>query len=166
MITKIIGIDPGLRVTGYGVITEDRGDLALVEYDVVRTNANQPVENRLRAIFDGMNEAFEKHRPDACAIESLFYAKNPKSTFQLGQARGVLVLCASLQGVPVYEYTPLEVKQAVAGYGRADKKQVQYMTRTLLKLKEAPSPADAADALAIAICHSNSIKMQRLMGKK
>ncbi|MEW6200508.1 MAG: crossover junction endodeoxyribonuclease RuvC, partial [bacterium] len=108
---------------------------------------------------------FDEHRPDACALETLFFAKNPKAVFQVGQVRGVLILCASFYDVPVSEYSPLEVKQAVVGYGRAAKSQIQYMTRALLGLRETPRPVDAADALAVAICHANSMKMRKLMRK-
>jgi len=162
---KILGVDPGLAVTGYGLIEENRGKLNLITYSAIHTHPHQEIQERLRHIYDKFDEVFEEHRPDACAVETLFFAKNPKSVFQVGQARGVIILCASLYDVPVSEYSPLEVKQAVVGYGRAAKSQIQYMTRALLALRQTPRPADAADALAVAICHANSMKMKRLIQK-
>ncbi|MEW5945426.1 MAG: crossover junction endodeoxyribonuclease RuvC [bacterium] len=162
---KILGIDPGLAVTGYGVIAENRGKLTLIKYSTVRTKPDETIQNRLRRIYNRFNEIFDEHSPDACALETLFFAKNPKSVFQVGQVRGVLLLCASLHDVPAFEYSPLEVKQSVVGYGRAEKPQVQYMTRVLLGTRETPRPADAADALAIAICHANSSRLKKFTGR-
>lgn len=159
---KVIGIDPGITAAGYGIVIDDRSALSAVTYGVVRTDPKMATADRIRLIFDKFTEVFQAHSPDACAIETLFFAKNPRSVFQMGQARGVLLLCASIQGVPVFEYSPLEVKQAVSGYGRAEKSQIQYMMKTILNLKELPTPADASDALALAVCHCNIIRMKRL----
>lgn len=152
---RILGIDPGTGITGWGVIDKDYNRLAVVDYGCIRTPAHQLNQKRLCEIYDGMQLLLSEYQPDEMAIEELFYNRNVTTVISVGQARGVLVLAAAQRGVPVYEYTPLQIKQAVTGYGRADKKQVQYMIQNLLALSAIPRPDDAADALAVAVCHSN-----------
>ncbi len=161
---RIIGVDPGLADTGYGVIEESGGALRVIEYSCISTPKEMPFPDRLRAIYDEFSGALAEWKPEACAVEALYFAKNAKSAFQVGHARGVLIMCASLIGVPVYEYTPIQVKQALVGVGRAEKSQIQYMVKMLLKLEEPPQPEHAADALAVAICHANSSRMRALTG--
>lgn len=152
----ILGIDPGYAIVGVGVIQFDGNRFRVIDYFAVTTEAKMPFDIRLKIIYDGINEVIEKYHPDHMAIEELFFNDNAKTAIGVGQARGVIVLSAVNHGVKVFEYTPLQVKQAVAGYGRADKTQVQQMTRALLKLNEIPKPDDVADALAIALCHAHS----------
>jgi len=153
----VIGIDPGTAITGYGLITLDGdGNPVLVAYGVIQTPAQQPMPLRLRQLYRGLTEIIQLHRPERGAVEKLFFQRNVRTALTVGQARGVALLALAEAGLPVAEYTPLEVKQAVAGYGGADKKQVQYMVKALLNLDEIPQPDDAADALAVAICHLNT----------
>lgn len=152
----ILGIDPGTAITGYGLIEHTGNKFKLIEYGVVQSTKDLPLAERLHSIFNGINRIIETYRPDHVAIEELFFNKNTKTALAVGQARGVIVLAASLKGLPVYEYTPLQVKQAVVGYGRAEKQQVQFMVKAIMNLAETPKPDDAADALAIGICHGNS----------
>lgn len=155
---RIIGIDPGSRVTGYGVIDSGNGQLAFVACGVVKTDVKNPLSSRLNEIFEGINEVIQVHGPVTTAVEDLFLAKNPRSALKLGQARGAAVVAATQNGLSVYDYSPREVKQGVAGYGQASKEQVQHMVRMLLGLTGAPS-SDAADALAVAICHANQFRI-------
>ncbi|HIU09769.1 MAG TPA: crossover junction endodeoxyribonuclease RuvC [Candidatus Avidehalobacter gallistercoris] len=152
---RILGIDPGTGITGWGVIDKNYNQLTVVDYGCIRTPSHQLNQKRLCEIYDGMQILLSEYQPDEMAIEELFYNRNVTTVISVGQARGVLVLAAAQRGVPVYEYTPLQIKQAVTGYGRADKKQVQYMIQNLLNLAAIPRPDDAADALAVACCHSN-----------
>lgn len=151
---RILGVDPGSRATGYGVIDKEGGRLHFVTCGVIRTPNKCTMAERLLIIHDGICEVIEKERPEVAAIEDVFVAINPRSALKLGQARGVAVLAAIRNSLAVHDYTPLMVKQAVVGYGKADKAQVQQMVRVLLKLASLPSQ-DAADALAVAICHAN-----------
>ena len=153
---RILGVDPGSRVTGYGVIDADRGNLHFVACGVIRTTSDYPFAYRLNEIFDGLNEVVQLHGPAVAAVEDVFVATNPRSALKLGQARGAAVVAAMQNGLMVHDYSPRVVKQAVAGYGQADKGQVQHMVRVLLSLSGAPS-SDAADALAVAICHANQL---------
>lgn len=150
----MIGIDPGSRVTGYGVIDASPGGLHFVACGTIRTNAKAPLAHRLNEIFDGINEVIQLHGPVVAAVEEVFVANNPRSALKLGHARGAAVVAAMQNGLEVHDYSPRLVKQAVVGYGQATKSQVQHMVRVLLTLSAAPS-ADAADALAVAICHAN-----------
>lgn len=152
---RILGIDPGTGITGWGVIEKNYNQLSVIDYGCIRTEANSLNQKRLCEIFDGMSLLLREFQPDEMAIEELFFNRNSTTVISVGQARGVLVLAAAQRGIPVYEYTPLQIKQAVTGYGRADKKQVQYMVTSILKLQAVPRPDDAADALAVAVCHSN-----------
>ncbi|HEY5164161.1 MAG TPA: crossover junction endodeoxyribonuclease RuvC [Terriglobales bacterium] len=151
---RVLGIDCGGEYTGYGVVEQDeRGDLQNVAYGAVRLNPRRPLPERLSQIFHELRAIIELHRPEVAAIEEVFYAVNAKSALKLGQVRGVALLVASECGLQVAEYSPLSIKSAVVGYGRADKVQVQHMVARLLKLDSLPEPQDASDALAIAICH-------------
>ncbi len=152
----ILGIDPGFAITGYGVVDYTGNKLKMLEYGVISTKAGEMFSSRLLQIEAGIKTLVDKYRPDACAIEELFFNNNVTTAIAAAQGRGVALIAAAGKGVPVYEYTPLQVKQNVVGYGRADKKQVQTMVKMLLKLDTIPKPDDAADALAIAICHANS----------
>ena len=157
---RVLGIDPGSLKSGFGIVDKHQGDLEPVEYGVIRTNPNAPLAQRLLKISTRLQELIQEYQPDEFAVEDVFVAKNAKSSLKLGQARGAILLTAAQAGLDVAEYTPLEVKQSVVGYGRADKTQVQQMVKVLLKLREIPQPDDAADALAIAICHHHSMKMR------
>jgi crossover junction endodeoxyribonuclease RuvC len=153
----VMGIDPGSRVTGYGFVAEEGGRLGCVDYGVIRPQARgptEPIATRLKIIFDGLCLIIRRHSPDVVAVESVFHAANVKSALTLGHVRGVVLLAAVSEGLPLIEYSPLEVKKAVTGYGRADKHQIQTMVKTLLRLDRVPEPHDAADALAIALCQA------------
>ena len=152
---RILGIDPGYAIVGYGVV--DTQTMKPEAYGVIRTEAGIPIEDRLSEIYDNMCELLRMFRPDHVAIEKLYFNTNEKTAINVSQARGVIVLACVKSGVKVYEYTPLQVKMSVVGYGRAEKLQVQDMTKRLLGLAKIPKPDDAADALAIALCHANSI---------
>lgn len=152
----ILGIDPGYAIVGVGIIEYNGNKFRTIDYFAITTEAHTPFEQRLKIIYDGIEEAIQKYKPDFMAIEELFFNDNAKTAIAVGQARGVILLSAVNHGVDIYEYTPLQVKQAVVGYGRADKAQVQQMTRALLKLNQVPKPDDVADALAIALCHAHS----------
>ncbi|MFV1950865.1 MAG: crossover junction endodeoxyribonuclease RuvC [Nitrospinota bacterium] len=158
---RVLGIDPGSSVTGFGVVDDNGERLTAIEWGGIRTSSNQSFPKRLKTISCGLEEIIQRHRPDIAAIEGLFFAKNASSALKLGEVRGVTILTASNLGLEVVEYSPLEVKQSVVGYGRADKRQVQDMVVALLKLTETPRPNDAADALAIAICHIHSALMKK-----
>ncbi len=151
---RILGLDPGSVATGYGIIDQQGSELSFVSCGVIRTSSKKSFPQRLKEIHDGVCEVIEKHRPVQAAVEDIFTAVNPRSALKLGHARGVIVLAAMQHNLPVAEYLPRVVKQAVAGYGHAPKEQVQQMVRILLQLNTSPSH-DAADALAIAICHAN-----------
>jgi crossover junction endodeoxyribonuclease RuvC len=153
----VMGIDPGTATTGYGLVRDrEDGSLEAVDYGTIQTPAGMPAHQRLSQLFHRLNEILALHRPDGCAVEKLFFQRNVSTAIAVGQARGVVMLSISEAGLEMAEYTPNEVKQAVAGYGKAGKKQVQEMVRVLLALPEVPRPDDAADALAIAITHLNT----------
>ena len=158
----ILGIDPGFAIVGVGVIQYKGNKFSVIDYYAITTKAGLPLEERLKMIYEDIEEVIEKYKPDCMAIEELFFNNNAKTAIQVGQARGVILLGAVKKGIPIYEYTPLQVKQSVVGYGRADKTQVQQMTKALLCLNEVPKPDDVADALAIAICHAHSHKMVKI----
>ncbi len=151
----ILGIDPGLAIVGWGVIEYRASKFRTVAYGAIRTPAGIPTEERLSLIWKGMNELFEKYRPDAMSVEELFFNTNITTGIRVAEARGVILLSANLAGVPMQEYTPPQVKQAVVGYGKAEKAQVMAMVTRILGLKEIPKPDDTADALALAICHAH-----------
>lgn len=159
----VIGIDPGTATTGYGLVGEDAaGQLSVVDYGVVLTPPKKPMPQRLSQLYHSLNEILAGHRPDFAAVEKLFFQRNVRTAISVGQARGVALLALAESGIGVAEYTPLEIKQAVTGYGGADKHQVQHMVRALLSLAEVPQPDDAADALAVAICHLHSARLRAL----
>ena len=153
---KILGIDPGFAIVGYGIIEYSGGKFRPLEYGAVTTEAGEDMFVRFKKIYDDLTEIIIKTKPDAMAIEELFFNSNQKTAINVAQARGIILLAAMNCGVPIFEYTPLQVKQAVVGYGRAEKTQVQQMVKSLLKLEKVPKPDDTADALAIAICHAHS----------
>lgn len=158
-----LGIDPGTAITGYGLVRESEDRLALVDFGVITTPAGQPLAGRLQIIYRGLADLVQRHRPDAVAVEELFFSRNARTALAVGHARGVTLLALADAGLKVHEYKPVEVKQAVTGYGAADKYQVQEMVRMLLELDEVPRPDDAADALAVAVCHIHSARMAALI---
>lgn len=153
---RILGIDPGIAIVGFGLIESDRGTMRMLQYGAVITEAGLPLATRLVQIEDDMRALIQQLRPDEIAIEELFFSKNITTGIAVAHGRGVVLCTAERLGIPIFEYTPMQVKQAVVGYGLAEKRQVMDMTRRLLKLKAVPKPDDAADALAIAICHARS----------
>jgi crossover junction endodeoxyribonuclease RuvC len=150
---RVMGIDPGSKCTGCGVIDEVNNELKVVYWGSIKSKPRQPFPERLKFIYDELVAVIKEFNPDEIAVEDMFFATNVKSALKLGQTRGVAILSAVNEGKPVAEYSPLEVKQSVVGYGRAEKQQVQDMVTTLLRLKEKPDTFDASDALAVAICH-------------
>lgn len=152
----IIGVDPGYAITGFGIVEYINNKFSVLQYGVISTKSTMPFEKRLLAISDGLDSLFQQYKPDSMAIEELFFSRNTTTAIGTAQARGVAVLCGAKSGINVYEYTPLQVKLAVTGFGRADKNQVQQMVKILLNQKEIVKPDDAADALAVAICHAHT----------
>lgn len=152
----VLGIDPGYAIIGYGVLNYNSNRFSIVEYGAVTTKAGVLFSDRLSEIFEGICNIIERCRPDAMSIEKLFFNTNTTTAIDVAQARGVILLAAKKYNLPIFEYTPLQVKSSVTGYGRADKKQVMEMTKNLLGLSKVPKPDDTADALAIAICHAHS----------
>jgi len=164
---RVIGIDPGTALTGYGVLeSDDHGSITAVDYGVITTSRNREPSERLLDLYNKLIEVLELHRPVYGAVEKLFFQKNVKTAISVGQARGVILLGLQQNGISPFEYTPNEIKLAVAGYGGADKKQVQKMVQMLLKLEKTPEPDDAADALAVAICHLHSAAFQKRIQEK
>ena len=153
---KILGIDPGFATIGFGLIASDRGSVQMLRYGAITTPAGMDFPQRLQLIYDDMTELLKLLKPDAVSIEELFFNTNITTGIQVAHGRGVIVLACTKYGVPIFEYTPLQVKQAVAGYGRAEKRQVMDMTKRLLHLEKIPRPDDAADGLALALCHARS----------
>lgn len=160
----IIGIDPGYAIVGIGVIEYRGNKFRTIEYNAITTPAGMPTVERLKKIYQEMTMYIDKYNPDAVAIEELFFNSNQKTAINVAQARGVLLVAVANRNIPIHEYTPLQVKQSVTGYGRADKKQIQQMVKMMLGLNAIPKPDDAADALAIAICHAHSNKINNLLG--
>lgn len=159
---RILGIDPGIAIVGYGVVDKEGNRYKTIAYDSVTTKAHTPLEDRLEKVYNGVCEIIKKYKPDAMSIEELFFNNNAKTALTVGQARGVIILAAVQNHIPVYEYTPLQVKQALTGYGRASKTQIQQMMKSMLGLTEIPKPDDVADALAIAVCHGNSMRFNSI----
>ena len=153
---RILGIDPGYAIVGYGVIDYEGNKFRTVEYGQITTEAKTELPERLLKIYNELSEIIEKYKPDAMSVEELFFNNNAKTAINVGQARGVILLAAQIRNVRIFEYTPLQVKQAVVGYGRAEKNQVQQMVKMLLSLAEIPKPDDVADALAVGVCHAHS----------
>jgi len=160
-----LGIDPGTAIMGYGLVRSDGRTLQAVDYGVLTTGKDEPAAERLRRLYLGLGEIVARHAPDAVAVEELFFNTNVRTAIAVGQARGIALLAAAQAGVGVFEYTPLQVKGAVVGYGKASKEQVQTMTTTLLGLRAIPRPDDAADALAVAICHAHSARIVGLAAR-
>lgn len=152
----ILGIDPGYAIVGYGLLDYKNNHFSIVDYGAILTDAGTPFNRRLEIIYDRLNEIMDTYKPEVMSIEKLFYNNNAKTVIDVSQARGVTMLAAQKHRIPAFEYTPLQVKQSVVGYGRADKKQVQEMTRRILGLEKVPKPDDTADALAMAICHAHT----------
>ena len=152
----VLGIDPGLAIVGWGVIEYKGNKFTTLGYGSIQTPSTMKTEDRLVEIFNAMNKLIETYKPDCMAVEELFWNTNQTTGIRVSEARGVILLCAARLGVPIYEYTPLQVKQAIVGYGRAEKKQVISMVTMFLKLEKPPKPDDTADALAIAVCHAHS----------
>jgi crossover junction endodeoxyribonuclease RuvC len=162
LIMLTLGIDPGTATTGFGLITEKKSRLVFVDHGVITTTPKESSQGRLRRIYGDLKKIMKDYKPRVVAIERIYFGVNTKTAIAVGQARAMALLTAAELKIRVAEYSPLEVKLAVTGYGRADKKQVQHMVKTLLGLSEIPKPDDAADALAIAICHVHSYKLASL----
>ena len=152
----IFGIDPGYAIVGCGIVRYERNNFSLMGYGAITTDKDMPFNKRLEKIYDDVTELLQKFKPDAVSIERLYFNTNQKTAIDVAQARGVIVLAVEKAGIPLYEYTPLQVKQSIVGYGRAEKQQVQEMTKMFLHLDKIPKPDDAADALALAICHGHA----------
>ena len=163
----ILGIDPGYAILGWGVIEKMGNHFRAIDYGAVTTDKDTEMPRRLEILYDGLREIIEEYRPEEASIEKLFFNTNTTTAINVGQARGVAILACMKGGLKVAEYTPLEIKQALVGYGRADKKQVQFMVKTMLNLPEVPKPDDTADALAAAICHGHSAdnRIRQITGK-
>ena len=153
----VVGVDPGAGTTGYGVVSRaSNGVISLIECGVIRTDPATPLPKRLKEIYDGVTDVLTRHNASVVAVEGVFYAKNVHTTVVLGHARGAILLAATMKDIAVAEYSPAEIKSAVVGNGRATKEQVQFMIQRLLRLKEPPRPSDAADGVAVALCHCNA----------
>ncbi|MFK7696519.1 crossover junction endodeoxyribonuclease RuvC [Paenibacillus sp. HJGM_3] len=157
---RVLGIDPGIAIVGFGFVDKQGHKLVPVQYGCIQTKANTDQAVRLQEVYDSMLQLIDTYKPDALAIEKLFFNKNVTTAFTVSEARGVIQLAAVQRGLTIAEYTPLQVKQAIVGYGNAEKKQVQEMVKLFLKLAAVPKPDDVADALAIAICHAHSAVLQ------
>lgn len=153
----ILGVDPGLADTGFGLVLQEGNRLKMINYGTIKTKVKSPIEVRLKKIYYSLNKLIKKFKPKIIGVEKLFFCKNSKTAMAVGQARGVILLSAAQNNLAVKEFTPLEIKLALTSYGRAEKNQVQQMVRAILSLKQIPKPDDAADALAIAICCANSL---------
>lgn len=162
MLTRVLGIDPGIALMGYGLIESCDGELRAIEYGCLSTSARQSTPERLRILYFGILDVIERLEPTEAAVE-LFIARNLSTALAVGQARGVAILAVANKGLPFYEYTPLKVKKTVSGYGRGDKRQIQEMVRIQLGLQSIPDQDDAADALAIAICHVSESRLSRIL---
>jgi crossover junction endodeoxyribonuclease RuvC len=163
---RALGLDPGLATTGWGVVEEESGRLTQADFGVVTTAPGQPLANRLQDLYRELTALIALQQPDVAAVEELFFSRNARTALIVGQARGVALLALADAGLAVHEYTPLQVKQAVVGYGQATKHQVQQMVRMLLELPEVPKPHDAADAMAVAICHLHGARFQALIAQE
>ena len=164
----ILGIDPGYAIMGWGVVERTGNHFRAIDYGSLTTDKDMEMPDRLESLYDGLRDIIEEYRPEEASIEKLFFNTNTTTAINVGQARGVAILACIKGGLVVSEYTPLEIKQALVGYGRADKKQVQFMVKTMLNLQQVPKPDDTADALAAAICHGHSTdnRLQRMTGYK
>ena len=156
---RVLGIDPGTMVTGFGIIDDIRGKLSSVSYGTIEGRRKDSFPDRLKMMFDGLNKAIKDYKPEQIALESAFYGKNVKAAIKIGEARGIAILCAAAADIPMSEYAPTVVKRAVVGLGNAQKVQVSEMVKVILALSEVPQKLDATDALAIAICHCHRMKL-------
>lgn len=163
---RILGIDPGTAICGFSILDYKGNKFNLIEYGVVRTPAHTDLEKRLLTIYKELKELIEKYKPEFLAVEDLFFNTNAKTALSVGHARGVILLLGAMMGLEVYSYTPLQVKQGVVGYGRAEKKQIQEMVKLILNMEKIPRPDDAADAIAVAICHGHSYKLKKDIKEK
>jgi len=163
--TRVLGCDPGLAITGYGILDSDGQQLTPIAFGVLRTKAGLDEPTRLLDLYQKLVEMIQRYQPDVAAVEKLFFSTNVRTAMMVSQARGVLLLSLAEAGLPIWEYTPMQIKQAVTGYGQADKLQIQEMVRLLLNLREIPRPDDAADALAVSICHLHSTHLNRLIAQ-
>lgn len=152
---RILGVDPGYAIVGWGILDYEKSKFSIVDFGAITTDKDTPFPKRLTEIYEDLDYIIKRTHPEALSIEKLFFQTNVKTAIDVAQARGVILLCAENNKLPVYEYTPLQVKQAVTGYGKAEKKQVMQMTKKLLGLSKTPKPDDTADALAMAICHGH-----------
>lgn len=162
----ILGVDPGTAITGYGILQSDGDDLSLIDYGAITTPSDWLMPRRLQQIHTELSALIAKHSPTDAVIEKLFFSKNVRTALSVGQARGVALLAAAQAGLTIHEYTPLQIKQAVVGYGRAEKQQIQQMVKMLLQLDFVPQPDDAADALAVAICHAHSARFESVKDER
>ena len=162
---RVLGIDPGIAITGYGVVEGDGDRVSLLACGVITTEAGRALPDRLLDVFHDLNDLVDHWQPDSSAVEELFFSKNVRTALSVGHARGVALLSLANAGIPVSEYKPAEVKEAVTGYGAAPKRQVQMMVQQLLGLADIPRPDDAADAVAVALCHLHSARWQALVGR-
>ncbi len=162
---KILGIDPGYAILGYGVIEKIGNKFKACDYGAITTDKDMPMPQRLACLYDGLREIIEEQKPEVASIEQLYFNNNAKTAINVGQARGVAILACIKGGLEIAEYTPLQIKQALVGYGRADKTQVQFMVKTMLNLPSVPKPDDTADALAAAICHGHSADSRKIFDK-
>jgi len=153
---RILGIDPGYAIMGYGIVDKEGNKYKFISCGVLTTESNQEMPDRLKSIYSGLMELIMEYEPDVAAVEELFFNTNAKTAIHVGEARGAAILACANSGMRIYEYTPLQIKQALTGYGRADKNQIQQVIKSILNLKEIPKPDDAADAVAAAVCHGNS----------
>ncbi|MEO6728463.1 MAG: crossover junction endodeoxyribonuclease RuvC [Candidatus Dojkabacteria bacterium] len=154
---RVFGIDVGFAICGWSIVDKtDKGELKLIDYGAITTHKDEEIAYRLMTVFKGLEEIIERYSPTSMSVEDLFFFKNQKTIIKVGMVRGVILLAGEKYGLPIYNYTPLQVKTAVTGYGRADKLQVQKMVKLIFKLKDIPKPDDAADAIAVAVCHINS----------
>ena len=156
---RVLGIDPGTMVTGFGVVDDIKGKLSSVSYGTIEGKRKDSFPDRLKMIFDGLSKVIADYKPDQISLESAFYGKSVKAAIKIGEARGVAIVCAALAEIPLFEYAPTEIKLAVVGVGNAQKVQVSKMVKILLSLSEVPEKYDATDALAIAICHCHRMKL-------
>jgi crossover junction endodeoxyribonuclease RuvC len=163
---RVLGIDPSMVTMGYGVIEDRDDEIALVDYGALTSPMRSPTGERLSYLYDKLQEVVSRHQPDAVAIEQPFVSKNVKSALAIGRAQAIAILAAANQGIPTYEYTPAQVKQRVANYGASSKEQIQEMVRLQLGLSQVPQPNDAADALAVAICHLHEIHLSELLAQQ
>ena len=160
---RVLGIDPGTAITGYAIVEEERGNLRLIDIGVINTPAKTPLPLRLQQIYRGLQDIITEQQPEAAAVEQLFFSRNARTAMSVGHARGVTLLALADAALPIAEYTPMQIKQAVTGYGNAGKQQIQEMVRMLLNLRDIPRPDDAADAAAVAICYLHRIKLDGLL---